>query len=214
MKRIAFTTLTLTALLTASAAELQPTLGSKGKLLLEEKFDGNTVPKGWNKNTGKISVSDGVFHAGEIASEKHIGAFRKPLPMQDVAIQLDFKFEGGTALHVGFDPAPGELKKKGHLYSVVITPESWTITEHNDKANPQSKNVAHAKAATKFERGTWYTLLIENKGMEVVAHIPGKEPLRATAKDFHVKKPGLVFRAGGKDGTEVLLDNVKVWELK
>jgi hypothetical protein len=29
-----------------------------------------------------------------------------------------------------------------------------------------------------------------------------------------VKKPGLVFRAGGKDGQEVLVDNVKVWALE
>ena len=198
----------------ASAANLEPTLGKKGKLLLEEKFDGSAVPKGWNKNTGKISVAEGALHLSELAAEKHAGAFRKPLPVQDVAIQLDFRFEGASAFHLGFDPAAGELKKKGHLYSVVITPESWTITEHNDKADPNSKNVARAKAAAKFERGQWYTLLLENKGLDVIAHVNGKEPLRATAKDFHVKKPGLVFRVGGKDDKEVLVDNVKVWELQ
>ena len=49
---------------------------------------------------------------------------------------------------------------------------------------------------------------------DLVAQIAGKEPLRATAKDFQVKNPGLVFRVGGKAGQEVLVDNVKVWELK
>ena len=44
--------------------------------------------------------------------------------------------------------------------------------------------------------------------------IDGKDALRATAKDFHVKKPGLVFRVGGKDGAEALIDNVKVWALE
>ena len=52
------------------------------------------------------------------------------------------------------------------------------------------------------------------KGDEVVATVEGKKPLRATSKDFHVKKPGLVFRAGGKDTDEVQLDEVRVWELK
>jgi hypothetical protein len=47
-----------------------------------------------------------------------------------------------------------------------------------------------------------------------VAQIAGKEPLKATALDFYVKKPGLVFRMGGKDGLEVLFDNVRVWALK
>lgn len=215
MKLIARSTLLIVAVVSpALAADLEPTLGKKGKLLLEEKFNGNALPAGWTKNVGKISVADGVLHASQVASDNHIGAFRKALPVQDVVVQLDFKFDGATTLNVGFDPAPGELKKNGHLYSLVITPGSWQITEHNDKADPKSKNIAHAKAATKFEKGQWYTLLVENKGNDVVARVAGKEPLRASAKDFHVKKPGLVFRAGGKDGQEVLLDNVKVWELK
>ena len=205
----------LTAILTthAIAADLDPTLGKKGKLLLDEKFSTAAVPAGWNKNTGKLSVTDGALHLSEVAAEKHAGAFRKALPVQDVAIQLDLRFEGATAFHLGFDPVPGQLKKKGHLYSLIITPESWQITEHNDKADPNSKNVSRAKAATKFEKGEWFTVLLETKGIDVVAHVAGKEPLRATAKDFYVKKPGLVLRVTGKDGQEVLVDNVKVWEL-
>ena len=52
------------------------------------------------------------------------------------------------------------------------------------------------------------------KGDTVVVSAEGRAPLRATAKDFHVKKPGLVFRVGGKDGAEALIDNVKVWALE
>jgi hypothetical protein len=211
-----FVSVTLAVTLLASSALSAgptPTLGKKGKLLLEETFEDSALPKGWTKNTGVISVGGGVLHASQLASENHIGAFRKLLPLQDCAIQLDFKFAGGTAFQVGFDPAPGELKKKGHLFALAITPEGWTLTENIDKSDPNSKNVVHAKAATKFAPGQWFTLLVEVKGNDVVARVEGKEPLRASAKDFHVKKPGLVFRAGGKDGQEVLLDNVKVWAL-
>jgi hypothetical protein len=196
------------------AADVEPTLGKKGRLLLDETFDGGVVPAGWNKNTGKLSVATGVLHASEVEAEHHAGAFRKPLPVQDCLIRVDFQFAGAKTFHLGFDPAPGELKKKGHLFSVIITPESWNITEHNDKANPQSKNVVHAKAAAKFEPGQWHTLLLECKGNDVMARVAGREALRATAKDFHVKKPGLVFRVGGKNSQELLLDNVQVWELK
>lgn len=196
------------------AADLEPTLGKKGKLLLEERFDAATVPAGWTKNSGKISVADGTLHASQLAADNHIGAFRKAVPLQDAVVQLDFKFAGATMFHLGFDPAPGELKKKGHLFALAITPAGWTLTENIDKADPKSKNVVHAKAATKFEPGQWFTLLLEMKGEQVVVHVAGKEPLRASAKDFKVKKPGLVFRAGGKDGQDVLLDNVKVWALQ
>jgi hypothetical protein len=198
----------------AFAAPLEPTLGTKGKLLLEENFAGATLPAGWNKNTGKIGVVDGALHASQLASDNHIGAFRKPVPVQDGVVQLDFKFSGATMFQLGFDPAPGTLKKKGHLFSLAITPAGWTLTENNDKADPKSKPVAHAKAATPFAAGEWHTILLEMKGDTVVVQSAGRPPLRATAKDFHVKKPGLVFRAGGKDGQEVLIDNVKVWELR
>ena len=48
----------------------------------------------------------------------------------------------------------------------------------------------------------------------MVVSAEGRAPLRAMAKDFHVKKPGLVFRVGGKDGQGVQIDNVKVWALE
>jgi hypothetical protein len=197
-----------------SGADVEPALGRKGRLLLEETFDAATLPAGWTRNTGVLGVAGGALHASELAADKHAGAFRRPLPLRDAAIQLDFTFAGATTFHVGFDPAPGELKKKGHLYSLIVTPDAWTITEHADKADPQSKNVVRAKAAVRFEPGRTYTLLLETKGDQVVARVAGLEPLRAQAKDFRVKKPGLVFRVGGKDGQGIVIDNLKVWELE
>ena len=67
---------------------------------------------------------------------------------------------------------------------------------------------------TNFDPATTYTLLLECKGDNVVAQIAGKQPLKATGPDFHVKKPGLVILVGGTDGQEVAFDNVKVWALK
>jgi len=198
----------------ATAADLTPTLGTLGDKLLDETFSGAELPKGWNANTGTLRVKDGVLLAAEKSGDMHIGAFRYRLPVQDCAIQIDFKLGGARVINLGFDPAPGELKKKGHLLSVTINKTGWSIIEHNDKADPASKTKTHAKAATEFDAVTTYTLLLECKGDNVVAQIVGKEPLKATAPDFHVKKPGLVFRMGGPDGQEVAFDNVKVWALK
>lgn len=212
MKHLLLLTLALT--LNAAAADLQPQLGKLGDKLLDETFSGSDVPKGWNKNTGTLRVADGVLLAAEKSSDMHIGAFRYRLPVQDCAVQIDFKLGDARIINVGFDPADGELKKKGHLFSVVISKSGWSIIEHNDKADPASKPKTHAKADTAFDGATTYTLLIESKGDQVVAQVTGKEPLKASAPDFHVKKPGLVFRMGGKDGQEVTFDNVKVWALK
>ena len=198
----------------AAAADLNPQLGTLGDKLLEETFSGAEVPKGWVANTGTLRVADGALLAGEKSSDMHIGVFRFRLPMQDCAVQIDFKLGAARIFNLGFDPAPGELKKKGHLLSVTVSKTGWSIIEHNDKANPESKTKVHAKAETAFDPATAYTLLLECKGDNVVAQITGKEPLKATALDFHVKKPGLVFRVGGKDGQEAAFDNVKVWAVK
>jgi len=198
----------------AQAADLTPQLGTLGDKLLGETFSNSEVPKGWNANTGSLRIVDGALLAAEKSGDKHIGAFRHPLPLQDCAIQIDFKLGGARVINLGFDPAAGQLKKKGHLLSVTISKAGWSIIEHNDKANPESKTKTHAKATTPFDPATTYTLLLECKADNVVAQVTGKEPLKATAPDFHVKKPGLVFRVGGPEGQEATFDNVKVWALK
>src|SRR5712671_4607720 len=146
------------------AADLEPTLGKKGKLLLEEKFDGDTLPKGWTGKTGGLRVADGVLHAGQKKEDSRLGLFSREQPMQDAAIQVDFKFAGARGINVSCNPSPGEVRKHGHLFSVMITPRMWNITEHNDKSDPTSSSVALASAAASFVQGQWYQLLIETKG--------------------------------------------------
>jgi hypothetical protein len=192
-----------------------PQLGTYGKVLLDEKFESLELPPNWNRNTGALRVEAGALVASERAADKHVGAFRYPLPLQDCAVQVDFRFDAGSKLlNLGFDPAGGELKKQGHLFSVVVTPQSWSLIEHPDKSAPQSKNKVLATAKTTFEAGKWHTLLLENKGDEVIVQVVGKEPLKGTSPDFHVKKPGLVFRMSGPDDEAVRFDNIRVWELK
>lgn len=216
MQRIARFLLATVGILLAnygSADELTTQLGKRGQLLLAEKFDGQDVPKAWKKNTGAIKLQDGSLRLSELAADKHIGAFRRPLPLQNMAIRLDFQLDGAKAFQLGFDPAPGELRKKGHLYAVSITPQKWSLVENNDKAQADSKPKVHEQANLSLVANKWYTLVLENKGEEVVATIAGQGSLKAKAEDFKVKKPALVFRAGGPDAAGVLIDNLEVYEL-
>lgn len=213
LSRFAFVVAVLVAV-PAFAADPEPTLGKKGKLLLEESFASPDVAQDWTHAVGKTAVIDGALAIEERKADEHVCAVRRKLAVQDAAVQFDFTFDGARLLHFGYDPAPGELKKKGHLFSVAITPDNWSIIEHNDKANPESKTKVLARAATKFEQGRTYTLLVECRGPNVTASVAGKEPLQASAVDFAVKKPALVFRVGGDDGRPVRIDNVKVWNLK
>ena len=211
---IVLITIPVSGMAPIAADDLQPTLGKKGRLLLEEKFEGETLPKGWAGKAGELHVADGTLRASQSRGAGSLGLFSREQPIQDAVIQLDFKFDGARGINVSVNPAPGELTKHGHLYSVMITPRLWNITEHNDKSDRKSQSKALASARESFEQGRWYILLIENKGGDVVAHIEGKAPLRASSPDFKVKKPGLEFRVAGPDKGEVSFDNLKVWELE
>ncbi len=191
-----------------------PKLGVAGKQLLDESFTAAELPKNWNRNVGALGVKDGSLEASQRSADNHAAAFRYPVPVQDCIIQVDFQLAAGTKFfHLGFDPAPGELKKKGHLFSVVVTPTSYSILEHGDKNDDKPKNKQHASEKVNLSPGKWYTLTLESKGDQVVAQITGMKPIEATSADFHVKKPGLVFRVSGPDDEAVKIDNVKVWEL-
>ena len=56
-----------------SAAELAPALGKRGKLLLEEKFDGTALPKGWNMNRNRkpvqVEIGQDVVVHGDLIFE-------------------------------------------------------------------------------------------------------------------------------------------------
>jgi len=212
-----FLTIALLAALwgaTARAADLEPQLGTKGSLLLEEKFDADSLPKGWAIKSGKVRVADGALRASQDKEAGRLCLFNCEQPMQGAAIQIDFKFDGARGINISANPSPGELNKHGHLYSVMITQAMWNITEHNNKADRKSQSKSLASASERFEPGKWYTLLLETKGNDVVAQVEGKQPLRASSPDFHVKKPGIEFRAIGPTGAEVRFDNLRVWELK
>ena len=197
------------------AADLEPVLGKKGQLLLEEKFEREeALSKSWTGKTGGLSIADGALHASMKSADGRLGLFSREQPMQDAAIQIDFKFAGARGINISCNPTPGELSKHGHLFSVMITQRMWNITEHNDKSDRTSQSKALASAAVNFESGKWYTLLVEFKGDNVVARVEGKEALRASSKDFHVKKPGIEFRVSGRDNEEVVFDNLRVWELR
>ena len=177
---------------------------------LEESFDRTELGKGWNSNTGEWKIVAGVLRGREIAAEKHSAATRRVLVTQNAVYELKFRFvDKGKAFHFGFDPARGELKKKGHLFSVIVTPESWKVLKHVDKnRREEDPNETLAAQKTEFKRDEWYSLRVTTWGNYVTAHIEGKEPLKVSHPTFGVKKPTLVFRCLG-DGIEI--DDIRVW---
>ncbi len=182
---------------------------ANSKLVVDEAFDA-AIDDQWHVNTGKWQAVGGVLRAGEVEADKHSAAARRTVETENAVYQLRFRFvDGGEAFHFGFDPAPGELNKRGHLFSVIVTPQGWKILKHIDKDRPDEEpNETLAESETGFENGRWYTLRVTTWEDYVTAQINGKKTLKASHPTFGVKKPTLVFRCLG-DGVEI--DDLKVW---
>ncbi|MEQ1843067.1 MAG: hypothetical protein ABL994_21905 [Verrucomicrobiales bacterium] len=179
-------------------------------LLVEEDFAGEGLPKGWVVQTGAWIVAEGVLKGSEIEADRHAAAARRVVRTGDAVYQFKFRLtEGSKGFHFGFDPLPGALDKKGHLFSVIVTPANWQLLKHVDKAKPtKNPNEVLAKADQAFEAGKWFHLRVITSGDTVKAIIEGIEPLEGQHSTFSVGKPTLVFRALGS-GVEI--DALRVW---
>ncbi len=189
----------------------QGSAAQQEKLLVDENFsNAEALSSQWNATTGDWQVVDGVLRAKEIEAQQHSAAARRIVATDDAIYQLRFRFvNSGEALHFGFDPAPGQLKKRGHLFSIVVTPTQWQILKHIDKNRPQEQpNEILAERKSSIEIGKWYQLRVVTQGKQVTATIEGQESLQVSHDTFEVKKPTLVFRCFG-DGVEI--DDLKVW---
>lgn len=177
-------------------------------LVVDETFDGPLDDK-WHVNTGTWKVVDGVLRANESAADNHAAAARRSVETDNAVYQLRFKISGQTkAFHFGFDPAKGELDKKGHLFSVIVTPAGWRIMKHVDKSRPQEDpNEVLASSDESVESDRWHELRVTTWGPYVTATVDETQ-LKASHPTFGVKKPTLVFRCSG-EGVEI--DDVKVW---
>lgn len=187
---------------------------AKSELVVDETFDDDgeiAALEDWHVNTGGWQVSNGALRGDEIESEKHAAAVRRKILTENAVYQLRFRFgQDSRAFHFGFDPAKGELKKKGHLFSVIVARNKWTIMKHVDKNRPKEfPNEVLASEKGSFEDGRWYTLRVTTWGPFATAMIEGKQTLKVSDQTFAVKKPTLVFRVSGSD---VEIDDLKVWK--
>ena len=177
-------------------------------LVVDQTFDGPLGDK-WHVNTGSWKVVDGVLQAKELPADKHAAAARYTAQTDNAVYQLRFKISDDTkALHFGFDPAKGELDKKGHLFSVIVSPTGWRILKHVDKNRPQEDpNQVLASSDAAVQTDQWHELRLTTWGPYVTATLDQTQ-LKASHPTFGVKKPTLVFRCSGA-GAQI--DDVKVW---
>ena len=180
---------------------------------MDDSFDRNELGTVWTANAGSWKISDGVLCGSELTADEHSAVIRRTVETRNAVYDLKFRFvRQGKTFHLGFDPKSEESDKKGHLFSVIMTPTSWKIQKHRDKKRPDDDpDMTIASRSASFLSGQWYSLRITTWGPYVTARIEGVGTLKGSHRSFDVSKPALIFRCAG-DGVEI--DSLKVFTQK
>jgi hypothetical protein len=212
MRLTALPALTLGFLLSTPPVSSFADAPASAKLILEDDFDRKELGPGWKVQFGDFSLKDGALHAAQKPSDNHAAAGRRALETGDAIYTFRFQLgKESEGLHFGFDPVRGALDKKGHLFSIIITPKQWKIMKHVDKNRPkEDPNEVLAQENKPFLSDTWYTLQVTTRGKNVKAIVDDEKSLSASHPTFSVRKPTLVFRA---IGSGIVLDDLTVRSL-
>jgi hypothetical protein len=196
--------LTATAL-AEKGTNLQPTHVKPGKAVVEEKFDGSALPKGWTANKGTWQTTDGVLVGWEKKEDMHAAVLTLAKPFKSTAIRFSFLRDGATGFNLSFN------HPKGHLFRVLVNDEGLVLNKDKDKNDPTSKPQALAKAEGKFPTGEWQTLLVEVHGDKVWVTADNGAKLEASHPGLALEKTGYRFVTRG---SKLLVDDLTIWAVE
>jgi len=186
-------------------ADLKLLISKASKSVIQEKFEGPKLPKGWAINKGDFQVRDGALAGWEKKEDMHPAVLTLQKPFKNTILRFSFKRDGATGFNLSFNHA------KGHLFRVLINDEGITINKDKIKDDPNSKATVLGKAEGKFPVGQWQTMQIEVVGDRVAVQADNGVKLEVRHPGLDVDKTGYRFVTRG---STLFLDDVNVWEVQ
>lgn len=150
--------LSLTALI--PAAETNPV--RRGKLLLEDDFNGAALHPDWRVAKGKWSVGEGKATGVELAADKHAAVIRRNVAFRDGVIEVSFRMLPGAKM-----TAISLNSAKGHSCRVTVRPNELIVQKDRTNAKSDDKAAVLARQPMNFEPGKTYTVTMEVRGTSV-----------------------------------------------
>ena len=178
---------------------------SFGKPAVIDDLNRTEMGKDWSGVKGDWRIVDGAIVGKELAADKHAAVLNLQKKNTDSAIQFSFKLDGAKGFSLSYN------KAVGHLFRVNVTATGLTVNLDKDKKDPKSKAMKLGEAMGKFKQGEWYTMLVVVEGENV--SVQTDNGLKATGRHASLKigKPNYRFVTRGES---LLLDDVKIWQLK
>ena len=183
--------------------DISPTLAKPGKVMLSDRFDGETLGKEWAAAKGEWKIKDGAILAKELKADEHAAVLTCKLKNRDSIVRFSFKLDGSTkSFNLSLNHA------KGHLFRVTIAPTGLTVRTDKDKKDESIKSELIAQAKAKFEQGKWYTLQVEMVGDRVVAMTDNGLKVSGQHPRLDTEKPNYRFVMRGET---LSIDDLKIW---
>jgi hypothetical protein len=186
-------------------ADLKLLISKASKNVMQEKFDGPKLPKGFAIAKGDFQVRDGSIAGWEKKEDMHAAVLNLQKPFRNSIMRFSFKRDGVTGFNLSFNHA------KGHLFRVLINDDSLTVSKDKDKKDPSSKPQILGKAEGKFPPGQWQTLQVEIVGDRVAVSSDNGVKLDVRHPGLDIDKTGYRFVMRG---STLLLDDVNIWDVQ
>lgn len=188
--------------LSTMAADLKPWMLDKGEPIFLEDFSTPLNPDIWTTSKGTWSVDQGVLKGAELPDDHHAAVVRRTVPLRDVIIQFDFRFDGSPGFSLSLNDAGG------HNSRVSISPSDFTMTRDLDKKDQTSYTGLLGECTYSFAPGSWHTMLVEYHGDEMLARVDDKAFTVGSDPAINQERSSIGFPVSG---TSMAFDNVKVW---
>lgn len=212
-------------------------IAKKKELLFSDDFEGAEPAKVWHKVVPTFSVENGTLKGtqtrtnapaadGKPAVVGHAAVHGLEIPTRDSIVEVKIRFEGATMIDVEFDDRKYTGAHYGHLCRAQVRLNGVTLIDERDgsmrndiyeMSKDPTKKAERAKLMAgrqvtypgHFEKGQWYTLVVETVGDEMRVSIDGKPAGYLKSSGIaHATKSKIELGVGGRDG---YFDDIKVW---
>lgn len=191
------------AAVAAESKDLEPMLTVRGKQVLSDDFSSPSIDSKWKPGKGKWEIKDGALKGVEVAADMHAATIHTPIKQTDGIYQFDFRFDGGKQTHLSLNGA------KGHICRVTITANGFQVRKDGAKNDEKDKGILLDSCKMTFEKGKWYTMIVETSGKEMLARVDDKHFAFGDDEKVATAKAMMGFPV---TGDSVCIDNVKTWE--
>ncbi|MDH3584039.1 MAG: sulfatase-like hydrolase/transferase, partial [Phycisphaerae bacterium] len=173
--------------------KLEPLMVRPTRLRFADSFPADEASDRWFFQE-HWETANGVLVRNRIEGENKRIFVKKPI-FRDTAISLDFTFRGAKEIRV-------MTGGQGHYNAVVIiTPNGFRVTTARDESAPFYPTI-HGECPVRFEANTWYTMLIEIHGDQILARtddehfVIGRHPILQRQREYfalQVDRPSAAF---------------------